>query len=192
MYGWPKSCSIFRSLTPRIVPRIAGNLVPRVTQLLQVVPEQFDGHLCAHPRNQFVHPLLNRLADQKVGAWHQCQPLADLLFQLRHGGGRRPGLNRMQHRNGIAFVRFLRVVRQFRTPDFRHHHLHFRKLHHRFLHLAFDLDRLIQRNARQADREGSHRAFIQNRDKLRPQKWKERNTSCQHESGGCQHHRPMS
>src|SRR5262249_10690980 len=126
----------------------AGDLITVLTQGFQIRPKQFDRNLGANPRNQFVHPLLDRLTDQIVGAGHPCQSLAHLLFQARHGGSCRPRVDRVQHRDRIAFVWFLRVVRQLRTSDLRHHHLYFGKLHDRLLHFFFDLDRLPQRNAR--------------------------------------------
>src|SRR5688572_5974114 len=41
----------------------SGNVIPCLTQALQVGPEYFHRHLSAHSRNQFVHPLLDRLTD---------------------------------------------------------------------------------------------------------------------------------
>ena len=76
MYGWPKSCYLQVCDAPNRAED-AGDLIRRVPQRLQVGPEELDGRFRAHPRNQFVHPLLDRLANQKAGARHPCQPLAD-------------------------------------------------------------------------------------------------------------------
>ena len=93
-------------------PRIAGDL----SALLRNSPnrpEQLDGRLRAHPGNQFIHPLLNRLADQKVGAGHPCQPLDGSSLSTPPWWAVVHWSHRMQCDDGIAFVQLLRIVPPF-------------------------------------------------------------------------------
>ncbi len=160
-----------------------GDFLCFIPQHFQVVTKELNGGFGTNSRNQFVDPLLNRLADEKRRARHPAQTLPELLHEFWHGTRRRPLIEGLQPNHRIAFIRLLRVVTQLCPPDFRHHCFNFGELHNRLLHTFFDFNRSRQRHTGQANRLRGHRPFIQNRDELRSQRWDQRQGTDQRAHG---------
>ena len=64
------------------------HLLPQLIQRRQIVPENFDGDLGAHPGLRLIHAMGDKLADVECHAGHLGQILAQPLEQNvgRHGG----------------------------------------------------------------------------------------------------------
>ena len=74
----------------------SGNLLRLVVQHIKILSEQLDSAFCPDAGDQFVHPLLNRLAHQHGNTRNLCEFPADRIGQLRLGLRRLPGATVMQ------------------------------------------------------------------------------------------------
>ena len=105
------------------------NLFRRISQHRQIVPEDFYGRFRPDPGQQFIHALLDRLAQEEICSWDFFNAFADGIVECRFGFGGGPLVHWAETDDGIARVRLLRIVPHLRTSDFRDHHAHFGKLH---------------------------------------------------------------
>ena len=127
------------------------NLFRRTSQHRQIVSEYFYGGFRSDAGQQLIHALLDRLAQQIIGSRHFFNAFADGIVESGFGFGRRPFVHRTESHGGVTGIGFLRIVSHLRAADLGHHHAHFGKLHHGALHLFFNLDGAIQRDARIAN-----------------------------------------
>src|SRR5581483_10419606 len=159
-------------------------------QHVEIVAEELRRRFGPDARNQFVDPLLNRLAQQEARAGNPFQAPADLLHQLRFVAGRRPFVQWPERDHRVAFVRLLGIVPQLRTSDFRHNHRDLGELHDRPLHLLLDFDRFLERGARQPDGLRREGAFVEDRDKLAAEKRHQQKAGAEERHGAKQHGSP--